>query len=78
MTLKELADRLNEIVEFNKERGWPERNDLPAMIEVTRKGKRRKNSHYFTEIHYVSSCQFGLKGEQYCGVLTVSEDSIVK
>jgi len=41
MTLKELAQRLQAVVQMNEEAGWGERNDLPVYLRLQRKGRRK-------------------------------------
>lgn len=79
MTLKQLAKRLADIVAENDKHGWSERNDLPALVRISRQGGgRRKQDHFYTEITYVDSSQLGLKERKFCGTITVRESSLVK
>lgn len=79
-TLRQLAERLNAIIAENDKRGWSERNDLPAAIEVTRTTKtgRHKASLVYS-ISYVSSAQHRMADQnQYCGVVTASEHNLIQ
>lgn len=81
MTLRQLAARLNAIVAENKDQGWDDRNDLPAVVEIRRRGAsgRLLQSHFVDlgEALYASSCQLGAYGREFCGVITVPEAAVL-
>lgn len=80
MTVKELAERLNKIIEQNEKRGWHERNNLPVAVRVKRMGKRRRlRDHYYTAVCYADGSKLGLgKHGDYCGVMIVEESNLLK
>jgi len=71
MTLLELQRRVNDIIAENDRRGWPERNDMPIVIEYRRDTKRFLR-HFF-EADSFSSIQYSIDGHHYCGVIAIDE-----
>lgn len=74
LTLNQLAQSLNAIIESNKARGWSDRNDLPAAIEIesrTLKGSYRPSKFYTMD--YASGAMHHVGEHKFCGVITARE-----
>jgi hypothetical protein len=60
-SLTELHARLGAMIEENNRRGWQERNELPAYIQINQEGRR--SPHYFP-VAFVSSAQLGFSDNE--------------
>ena len=81
MTVRQMAKRLNAILEENKSRGWDERNDLPVLVEIKRNGKnssRYLRSHFYTKVDFACGSKMGLDDNSYGTTITMNEDSFHK
>ena len=58
MTLRQLHERIGQVMEQNAQHGYPERNDLPVVVE-TYLGRRRRHQHHYAGIRYVSDAVLG-------------------
>lgn len=61
LSLRKLAERLNEIVAENEQRGWSARNDSPVVLELLREGKTRMLRSRFFPIDHASSALLTLR-----------------
>jgi hypothetical protein len=77
-TLRQLAERLNAIIAENDSRGWSERNDLPAMVQIIRHTPTRRVRNTYFEVSYVSSAQHTIGGRSFCGGVTVSDENQIE
>lgn len=57
MSLRQLHERLGQIIVENEMLGEGDRNSLPVFFEVRRGG--RKQSHFYRIVH-ASSCETGM------------------
>ena len=62
LTLRQLRDRLTEIIRYHDQQGWSERNDQPVIMAIhqteTPKGRRRYPAH--VPVMHASSGTLGI------------------
>jgi hypothetical protein len=75
MTLRDLQKRINEVVAENNAR-WPERNELPVLIEVSRRCGRGHKSRFFPAEFLMGSMYTVAQQHFGCSITTKEEIEI--
>lgn len=77
MTLKQLQKRVNEIVAQNEAR-WPERNELPVLLDMGRKMKTPRRKHRYFPAEFLMGAQTTVAtGEVFACAITFEEGAEV-